>query len=195
MVNQKYKEEGIYEVGSIQLKKEVYVTDPCYDVDTWCLKYLDNMCPGEYKCFVVMSDEGNWGMRVKELIIFNKEFLDRCPYGLTGWKDINSGLLDNNYILISEIIGVDSGQCGIFDAEYYEKHQPDDDYDNPNSWYRKICNLTHHSADTIDNLGVVCASGYGDGCYPLYAIHESNSIVALKVIFIGEEDEEELWKD
>lgn len=170
-------------VGDIQLKNEVYVTDPCYDNMVWYSELLTNVSPGTYKCFTVETYEGAWGNRVAELHaikedVYNKYLvLEMIPY--------ESEPLDC-------IIGVDSGQCGIFDADYYEEHQPDDDYFNENSWYRKVCDLTDNegNAGIIDNLGVNSSSGYGDGAYDLWvAKNDKGEIIAMKVIFIAREED------
>ena len=174
----KYDTIGVNEVGTILLNKNVYVTDPCYNTTTWCQKLLDNVSPGRYKCFVIVSDEGDWGHRVSELHVVKEETFGK-------YKELED--IPYKAEPLNCTIGVDSGQCGVFDAEYYEKYQPDDDYDNPDSWYRKICELTYN-AGTIDNLGVATASGYGDGSYPLYVAEENNEVVAIKVVFIEEEE-------
>jgi hypothetical protein len=172
---------GINEVGSIMLNKEVYITDPCYDTTVWCQKFLDNVSPGKYKCFVVVIDDGEWGHRVAELHAIKEEIFSRYVE-----------LEDIPYISepLNCCIGVDSGQCGIFDRKYYEEHQPDDDYYNLNSWYRKVCELTYNNAGTIDGLGVVSESGYGDGAYSLYVAMENNEVVAMKIAFIEDTLEE-----
>lgn len=167
----------ITDLGAIHLGEKVFVTDPCYDVFTWCQAELHNVSPGTYKCFIILSDEGIWGYRVAELHTVKEEFL-------------------RTHGSISEIpcstephkatIGVDSGQCGIFEADYYEHNQPDNDYGNPDSWYRRVCNIACSSAQagTVDNSGVVTRSGFGDGIYSLYTAKENNKIVAMKVVFI-----------
>ena len=50
-------------------------------------------------------------------------------------------------------VGVDSGQAGIFNKDYYEKNKPNED------WYEKICEITDENHfDVIDNEGVVSRS-------------------------------------
>lgn len=178
-----FDEIGIHLVGNIELKEEVYITDPCYDTMTWCQKLLDNVFPGTYRCFVVVSDEGTWGHRVAELHAIKDEVWDN-------YQDLEDVPYDLEPIYSS--IGVDSGQCGIFDADYYEEHQPDDDYDNHTSWYRKVCNLTlNYNAGTTDGLGVVSESGYGDGRYGLWVAKDDNDkIFAMKVVFIDDEEDD-----
>ena len=170
----------VNDVGTISLKERVYITDPCYDISisVWCMWCLENVFPGKYRCLVETIDCGDWGNRVKELCVVKEDILEK-------YKDLNKIPFPKEPTF--EGIGVDSGQCGIFDADYYEKNQPDNDYNNPNSWYRKICDLTNDTG-TIDDLGVACASGYGDGTYPLYTLQEEDKVVAMKVVFI-ENDE------
>lgn len=173
----KHNDIGVNEVGTIMLDKKVYVTDPCYDTTVWCQKLLYNVLPGKYKCFVVVTDTGDWGTRVSELHVVKEEVFEK-------YKELE----EIPYMLepLDCRIGVDSGQCGIFDADYYETHQPDDDYDNKESWYRRVCELTYN-ADTVDNLGVVTQSGYGDGSYSLYVAEINHKTVAMKVVFLEDE--------
>lgn len=167
----------IKDLGAIHLGEKVFVTDPCYETSTWCQAELHNVSPGTYKCFIILSDEGTWGYRVAELHAVKEEFLrthgsiSEIPYSIDPFP---------------ATIGVDSGQCGIFEAKYYEHNQPDNNYDNPDSWYKKVCNITCSSAQagTVDNSGVVTSSGFGDGCYSLYTAKEKDKIVAMKVVFI-----------
>lgn len=82
---------------------------------------------------------------------------------------------------------MDSGQCGFFDPDYYEQNQSDDDFENLQSWYRRVCKLTLHEPDweTIEEKGVVASSGFGDGCYGVYVNrNRSGYIVGLKLKFI-----------
>ena len=167
----------IKDLGTIHLGEKVFVTDPCYGTSTWCQAELHNVSPGAYKCFIILSDEGTWGYRVAELHVVKEKLLS-----------IHDSLLEVPCSTepYPATIGVDSGQCGIFEANYYEHNQPDDDYDNPNSWYRRVCNITCSSAQAgiVDNLGVVTSSGFGDGRYSLYTAKENDKIVAMKVVFI-----------
>ena len=163
------------QIGKIALKDKVYISDPCYQIMTWCQAYLSDVLPGEYACFIKMFEE-----RVAELLVVHKDFLgihhneaEEVPFCI-------------DYVFS---LGVDSGQMGIFDADYYEENQPNDDFNNTSSWYRRVCDTTcEQDAGVLDNLGVVSSSGYGDGSYPLYISEEDDKIVAMKVVFIDEED-------
>ena len=51
----------------IQLGEKVMVSDPCYGLNTWCQGVLENVLPGDYRCNIEYSDEGDWGMRVSAI--------------------------------------------------------------------------------------------------------------------------------
>lgn len=168
--------DKISNIGTITLNNKVIVSDPCYSIDDWCNKIINNMQPGEYECFGVLIDE-----RIGELHLIHKEVLDI-------YKELEDIPYNPEPLCCS--IGVDSGQCGIFDYEYYDKHQPDDDYDDSESWYTRICDITLDPpcCGTVDNVGVVSESGWGDGRYNLYSYLDTKSIKALKVVFIEENE-------
>ena len=47
--------------------------------------------------------------------------------------------------------------------------------------------------NTIDNLGFVSSSGYGDGVYCCWTAHnDEGKIVAIRVEYITEDDEEDM---
>lgn len=168
---------GRIKLDNIQLKDSVYISDPCYDIDTDCQAKVDNILPGEYLCFSNMSYiSDTWKFRVQDITIINKDYY------------INEDILDKLiYEHLDEEIGVDSGQCGIFDSEYYkEKHKDDLDED----WYTRIFDITDdYFSGTIDNLGLVSVSGYGDGTYTAYvAKNTEGKVISIKVIFIDNEN-------
>ena len=133
-------------------------------------------------------------------------------------------------------VGVDSGQAGIFDYDYYvQYHTNNKDWPHvDDDWYGKVCRLTYekitnpnyeafnwdvpnesnadkmkryeehtHSdkywpyierltGNTIDNLGLVSSSGFGDGGYDCWTSkNEDGKIIAIRVEFIPVYDEEE----
>ena len=95
--------------GIITLNDKVMVSDPCYGLNTWCQGVLENVLPGQYDCNVEYSDEGDWGTRVSAIEVTHVDY-DRCT-------------LDEE--LEKFEVGVDSGQAGIFDYEYYAKYHMD----------------------------------------------------------------------
>lgn len=164
----------------ITLENKVKVSDPCYEYDTWCSTVLENVEPGNYHTFV-KYENGDWGVRVAELLAIHK----RCSYDSTSYQ----------WKLENENIGVDSGQCGIFNANYYKIQKKLDDIfkerngteiDSDKWFYGRCCMGTKdpYNWAEIDGEGVVAASGYGDGVYELYTITENDKIVGFKLVFI-----------
>ena len=83
--------------NQIRLGGEVIVSDPCYEIPTWCQEVIDNVRPGVYDTEVDISDEGDWGERIKSLTVTHEDFKG-----------------DNNWDQYSTSIGVDSGQeCSV----------------------------------------------------------------------------------
>lgn len=124
------KEYRLIEKGNIRLGDKVMISDPCYGLDTWCQGVLKNVLPGEYKCFVEYSDEGEWGTRVSAIEVRHQDYAER-ELDLIDPEDFE--------------VGVDSGQAGIFDYDYYIKYHTDskerDHVDD--EWYDKVCDKTH----------------------------------------------------
>ena len=100
--------------------------------------------------------------------------------------------------------GVDSGQFGFFDKDFYRNDEaakdlkkyefsPDYDREEGDSWYRACCDLTlaKESWGVLPN-GVVSSSGFGDGSYPVFGEKDENGEwIAFEVIFIGDEEDED----
>ena len=169
----KEKEKG--EINMIQLGEKVIVTDPCYGLIVPCKAIVNNVVPGEYETSVETIDCGNWGERISSLSAIKRD----------SYREIvQENCLEN-------VIGVDSGQVGIFDYDYRIK-QGDDlgEYHDESSIYKRICNLTGSSTQwgELDNKVVASSSGFGDGCYDLVLFkNKEGKIIGFKVIFIYEE--------
>lgn len=161
--------EEVY-VGEIRLDGKVDITDPCYNKDVWCRITMDCQ-PGNYKGYAYISDEGDWGKRVAMLSIFK----DGKKKDLKKMKFIDS-------------IGVDAGMAGFF------RDKPD--YPGGN-WHGFLVEAGAYNAEgewdysrrvySID-YGIFSESGFGDGCYEVYA---NKSKSAFTIVFIPEEEEEE----
>lgn len=166
-------------LGTINLNGKVYATDPCYSIDTWCMALIKNIKKGKYHCFAVKYDKGIWGKRISELTIVHDEYKDKSLV----WETTDYS------------IGVDSGQAGFFDEKYYKKYHKGEDVDDnaeDSQWYNRVCNITLNGnwCGTIDDKGVVSSSGYGDGGYDVFAVYdENNNIIALKLVFIYDEED------
>lgn len=162
----------------IRLGRKVRVSDPCYGTGVWCAGTIDNVKEGLYNVAVEISDEGMWGKRVKSLTVVHAEY---------------KGLLFFNESARFEV-GVDSGQAGIYDEDYYNKYHTADDCDD--DWYDDICNLTN-PAGTKDGKCAVSSSGFGDGGYTCYMlVNDDNQVIAISIVFIeDEEDDDEDYDD
>jgi hypothetical protein len=173
----------------IKLGSQVVVSDPCYTNPTWCQAVVDDVKPGNYKVFLKEKDLGDWGVRPAVLMAVHTDFLKRK----LNWKRHPS------------MIGVDSGQAGIFSSESYRNDEKSKDirvdhsfslysYDEDgDKWYEKMCRLTL-SEDSWGQYseGVVSSSGLGDGSYALLVAKFRGKVVGFCVDFgIDSDDEEE----
>lgn len=173
--------DAMIPIGQFEIKSgRVMVSDPCYDLDTWCQGSLSNVYVGEWNAFVKKTDEGLWGYRCSELIAL-KDGLNVDTIVIEEKTDIH--------------VGVDSGQAGIFDVDIYKddasvlvetNFMPDD------PWYSLCCDLTLKDPGAgVINGGVVSRSGLGDGGYNCYIVKdELNVIIGIKIVFIGDYEEE-----
>ena len=156
----------------IQLGKRVRVSDPCYGTDVWCSGVVDNVKEGTYNVDVEISNEGMWGERVKSLTAIHSEY--------------------SGHSIIQKVpfeVGVDSGQCGIYDEDYYRQYHSEDDCND--DWYHDICKLTDPFG-TKDDKCVVSSSGYGDGSYDCFLLRDKNNeVVGFQIVFIEDEDYDE----
>lgn len=96
--------------GKITLSDKVRVTDPCYDVDTWCAGTLENVLPGEFNCSYIHEDK-EWFMgklidRVTSMEVRHESYPDIDPTEYVPGIDV----------------GVDSDQAGIFDYPMYKEY-------------------------------------------------------------------------
>lgn len=185
---------GYFDVRSDQL----VVSDPCYDLDTWCAGILKNPKKGKWFASVEKSDQGGWGNRVAELFACHEDFK-----GKSQW----------NYFLFDRCdfeVGVDSGQAGIFDLPVFrdkelkkphlqvghkeyndrpflrlleinntlpggdeEKKKIEQELSRPPQttfdWYEMCCDKTlGNQSAGTIPGGVVSSSGFGDGGYTAY---------------------------
>lgn len=111
-------------VGEITLNNKVRISDPCYDIDTWCAGTIENVLPGDYKCYMQRVDTGSWGVRISSIEVKHKDYLNIEPTENTG--------ID---------VGVDSGQAGIYDLDYFVKNREDKNGDD--KWYWRVCDSTY----------------------------------------------------
>jgi hypothetical protein len=180
--------------NQILLGEEVIISDPCYEVPTWCQEIIKNVRPGVYDTQVDYRESHGWGERVHSLTVLHN--IIKSPI----WEHHC-----NN-------IGVDSGQAGVFCMTSYrndemsqelpwltEKGDPFGDHpfrpvkEDGEQWYVKMCDRTLSTEEgwgTYDT-GVVSSSGYGDGQYELLISQMDGMIHGFKIIFIDDSYEEE----
>ncbi len=183
---------GNFEVESGRLN----VSDPCYDLGTWCAGVVDNCKLGTWRAEVVKSCEGSWGVRCAALLVHHKDY---SRHTLGKYASVTAEFE----------VGVDSGQAGVFDLKWYKADQvvkeslftPGLDRiceDEP--WYSLCCDRTmgEMGAGTIPH-GAVSSSGFGDGCYEAEIFkNEDGECIAIQITFIpkeDEEDEEDDWEE
>ena len=142
------------------------VTDPCYNKDVWCrIKTPAPVKTGEYTC-------RTWTRSSKE------------EYDGKTWTDTRVGVIGiylNDCIPLQDAmeeigeIGVDAGMAGFFmDKPDYDDQQ-----------WECLCNSTRKGDAWIRDEGFFSSSGYGDGCYPVYATKTpEGEIVALEIRFL-----------
>lgn len=89
--------------------------------------------------------------------------------------------------------GVDSGQCGFFDAAKYLQHQGGE-YGDLSTFYGQACAATATEGGNcsgggiVMGFGAVSSSGYGDGSYEVYVYEVDGLAVAARVVFISDEE-------
>lgn len=159
-------------MNKIQLGKRVRVSDPCYGTDVWCGGVVDNVKEGTYNVDIEISNEGMWGERVKSLTAIHSEY--------SGHSIIQKAPFE---------VGVDSGQCGIYDEDYYRQYHSEDDCND--DWYEDVCDLTDPFG-TKDDKCVVSSSGFGDGSYDCFLLRDKNNeVVGFQIVFIEDDEEDE----
>ena len=178
---------------------KMVLSDPCYELGTWCQGITENVKNGTWVGVLEQSDEGAWGVRNSILISMNVEAMEK------------NHRLERELMSSGDLINwgsVDSGQFGHFDFANYRKDE--NAIDVPKVWedewesqegdkfYRACCYQTLETEDSfgVVPFGVLSSSGYGDGSYPTYGIKDENGeYVGFMTIFIGDEDEDDEWED
>ena len=181
---------------------KVIVTDPCYDKVSLYNTTLDNVAKGWWSGDVVQAKLDKLGHRICELEV---NLIERHPSYLADKKDditIHEGNVlmeirnSDEWELEHDNIGVDSGQAGFFDADYFKDEKVVSkkakreikrlDFVEPNEqWYGMSCAKTLSTAGWgVIPFGAVSQTGFGDGVYTLYVKRFFDEIVAMKIIFI-----------
>ena len=153
-------------IGKFELGERVDITDPCYDFGTFGTLRV-NCQPGTYYGYAEVKDFGEDGKRTTFICITKDD------------SDIDFFNMES-----IGVIGVDAGLAGFFnnkpdyDDDAWMKFlkrtgvfKEDGEYDYDRTYYKA-------------KYGVFSESGFGDGCYEVYANKERN---AFEIAFIEEE--------
>jgi hypothetical protein len=158
--------------GYIELSGKVVASDPCYDRNVWCMATGITVKPGSYATYIIKKDEKKYGVRVAAILAVHADYVtslkpDWEPYGC--------------------FLGVDSGQCGLFDdAVYPLTEDAGGKYDDEDSFYGECCKLTLGAGQggiLKTRNGIVSLSGYGDGAYELLCQNHGGECIALMIDF------------
>lgn len=144
------------QIGTKHFKGTVDITDPCYDKDVWCRTTAD-VKDGEYCCAVWTEKTANCGKRVRIIGIY----LNSQIPAETDMEEIGE-------------IGVDAGLAGFF------MNKPD----YTDEEWEAFCDALNTGIAWLNDEGFFSYSGYGDGCYSVYAHKDANGdIDALEIKF------------
>lgn len=149
-------------LGTIKLGSKVMISDPCYGTIVWCNRVV-NVKEGTYNCFVDI-DKCNSNSLVTSLRVVHSDYPKKRCTELIAYA------------------GVDSGTCGIYDNEYYEKWHGEQEVDE--KWYQDnvVSWVLKDVAHICDGFGVISSTYYGDGSYRVYAAkNNEGEIVGLKI--------------
>lgn len=155
----------------IELGKEIYITDPCYDTMTWCQALIKNAKEGKW---LVNYEYNEYEDGTEQQVILSLAHED---YGMAIFNDYYDEIKE------SSVLGVDSGTLGVFDKEYYEKYHCTDKIDD--EWYNNnICSnkALRRGANITDDKGVWCNTSYGDGEYSANLYIKDGQVYGIEIV-------------
>ena len=151
-------------IGIKNFQGSVDITDPCYSRNVWCRMNDVKIKEGDYTCMVwYHTDKGELDGKPYsyKMVGIIGIYLDGIIPPQKGMKGIGS-------------IGVDAGLAGFF-------HNKPDYSDE--AWSKFCDRISHGDAWLIED-GFYSSSGYGDGCYGVYAQKTDGEITALEIRFL-----------
>lgn len=154
-------------IGTITLGEIAFLSDPCYGtISKW--NCTMEMIPGEYFVFITRTMTQTIQGRISSLYVVHKDFFKNFK------KRPNN---DHERLRCA----VDSGTCGIFSAEYFEKFHDENGVDD--DWYEKNV-IEMDEFKITDKKGAISSSGLGDGLYPVFAEYKNGKAFALRIKFL-----------
>ena len=167
------------------------VSDPCYDHSVWCTGLIFDCMTGKWDAAVQYSHEGGWGTRVSRLIAKHES--------LQTYSACDKIRVDEENIYFPHpwedshiVVGVDSGQAGVFDDSKYQDESIFAGLPAPTAqfgdsiWYNQCCTLTlsEKQAGAIP-CGAVSSSGLGDGTYTaLKHLNKDHMVDCVMIVFL-----------
>lgn len=174
-------------VGNISFADGIAdITDPCYENDTWCAAFGKRIKAGEYAAYITVVDfpymaKAENEAEAAQLKVRVGEKAKLSDKRIMSVKIAHKDFINANkrWFIQTTNIGVDAGLCGFYN------HKPD--FTDDELWGR-FCDSLKHFEDTycvcdIKPYGITVSSGFGDGCYGLYAQKAKGEIVALELRF------------
>ena len=151
--------------GTMDFHGSVDITDPCYNRDVWCRMTDVKIRKGVYTCIAWHhKDKGtfdNGEPYCYDVIGIIGIYLDGVIPCQKDMKEIGS-------------IGVDAGLAGFF-------HNKPDYTDGE---WAAFCDRVRHGDVWLTKDGFYSSSGYGDGCYGVYAYKQGGEITAIEIRFL-----------
>lgn len=149
-------------IGTMDFHGSVDITDPCYDRDVWCRMTDVKIRKGVYTCIA-------WHHKNKGTFDNGEPY---C-YDVIGIIGIYFDGVIPCQKEMKEIgsIGVDAGLAGFF-------HNKPDYTDDE---WTAFCDRVRHGDAWLIKDGFYSSSGYGDGCYGVYAYEQGGEITAIEI--------------
>lgn len=152
-------------IGTMDFHGSVDITDPCYNRDVWCRITDVKIRKGVYTCIAWHhKDKGtfdNGEPYCYDVIGIIGIYLDGVIPCQKEMKKIGD-------------IGVDAGLAGFF-------HNKPDYTDDE---WAAFCDRVRHGDAWLIKEGFYSSSGYGDGCYGVYAYEQGGEITAIEIRFL-----------
>ena len=158
-------------IGTINIKvPEIMVSDPCYDIGTWCQGIIKDVAIGEYEVLYFEGYKSEYWPEDRLIGIYLKDC--DIKYKNLKWEDVAGSF------------GMDAGMASISDMETYKKWRKEDESDK---WWDDLCfgnnGMVANDTRILDD-GIICNSGYGDGSYYVKeARNAENKVVAIMIEF------------
>lgn len=163
----------IRKIGSFKIKNgEAIVSDPCYSKKNFLSLWMKNVKNGTWKAMIVEDD----GYNAVLVCQHSKEEPITSPFKIY-----------DTWEIADVVIGVDSGQVGVFDPEFYKDDKSvenvkrigeSDPICEEDPFYSICCDRTLNSKHGgVIPYGALSSSGCGDGTYDCWYKKDGDGVV------------------